>query len=163
MVGISTCLKVIQQKKTFKTQQICFYRHAAKNSELFLLYFRNNFADLVSIPLQFIIPWYTALISKRCILLAINSYCLMGTKAVVVVRQEYNALVVVASVAHWTALADAADHNTNYIMLWLEKTPLTRTFLFSLLINFHLLQLCLQWYRIVTKTTAWIAGLLNDR
>ena len=69
MVGISTQLQVIpQKKKTPKTQQICHYRHATKTSGHFLLYDTgvgvnslNNFANLdsgsfakVSVPLQFI-------------------------------------------------------------------------------------------------------------
>ena len=79
------------RSKAPKTQQICYYRHTLP-TQVPLQKFRFLFI--------FIIPWYTALISKSCNLLAINSYCLMGTKAVVVVIHEYNELVVVVSVAH---------------------------------------------------------------
>ena len=64
MVGKSTHLQVIPQKKKPKTQQICYYKHTRKTSELFLLFntgvdfsLRNNFANSgsfakVSVPVH---------------------------------------------------------------------------------------------------------------
>ena len=65
----------LSRSKAPKTQQICYYKHTRKTSELFLSYdtgvgfnSRNNFANLgslakISVPLQFIIPWYSLYVS----------------------------------------------------------------------------------------------------
>ena len=49
MVGKSTHLQVIPQKKTPKTLEICHYKHTKKTSELFFIvqhgHLRNNFAN----------------------------------------------------------------------------------------------------------------------
>ena len=59
----------LSRSKTFKTRQICHYRHARKTSGLYLLHdtgvdfsSSNNFANLdsfakVSVTVGFIIPW----------------------------------------------------------------------------------------------------------
>ena len=95
MVGISTHLQVIPQKKNTYNAANLPLQTCGKNQWIFFVVLPQEFCQLRFLCkifrfLQFIIPWYTALISKSCILLALN--CLMGTEAVVVVRQEYNGL-----------------------------------------------------------------------